>query len=495
MPWIAGQQLPAALKWLVGAASSEFFVRSAVHGQSATSPVVRITHRLQPADAVHAHEATTVLLTTLLVPESGAHGHVATSPPVVITHKLVPADSTHEQSASSPGIVLFLQPDDTIHGHVATSPASMLSPDSATHPHDASSPALTQTHRLSVEDSTVGQTASSPSLLQQHLLSPDSTAHWVYSPLVNVDIHAVDSTTHEVSSTSPGIVQTHRLDVHDALHGHTATTSFPPSLSTLTNEFWVRARYAHQGQEAPDQPDNSWAYPSYATGGFGPDGWGGLIPEGSWIPVTYDPVTDTESIMVPMADVFSTRMLFEDHHDWGLYEPEGWVRYDSGPPTMSVTSHGDETTYTVGRSYPPYGPSLPSFVTTDCVATTWSSLTYYWFGGGIGEPVAYWIGGVGGDPGGPELPVGYGYNFVFMESAPPYPLEFRGAKVTLNGPSYPGGYELVGDYYWNYTYRSVTLPGHTLSLYVSLTPNYRYSGYTDEFAQVTCSLRVNRRKL
>lgn len=53
-----------------------------------------------------------------------------------------------------------------------------------------------------------------------------------------------------------------------------------------TDEYWLSAFYSHQGQEKPDQPDNSW-FPPYggfdfgSSGGF-PSGGYWAMPGGSW---------------------------------------------------------------------------------------------------------------------------------------------------------------------------------------------------------------------
>lgn len=148
-----------------------------------------------------------------------------------------PNSASHSHLASSPSIAYFLWPNSTSLVLKSTSPslAVALFPDGAIH----------------------WQTVDSPSILAG--VTPDSTLHsnLAESPNLAIEGHFQPaSTLHAQVVTTPSVFPSLSLGPSDSYHAHSATSANPPPV--LSNEYWVRVRYAHQGQEKPDQPDHSW---------------------------------------------------------------------------------------------------------------------------------------------------------------------------------------------------------------------------------------------
>lgn len=131
-----------------------------------------------------------------------------------------------------------------------------------------------------------------------------------------------------------------------------AVTSPEVSVSPVAGqslEYWLAVHYAHQGQQVPDQPDNSWSpwngdYGGWAIGGFGAFGWGDLIPNGMVVPVSYS--GSYERISVPLGTGRWTVAHQADHYDWAARDDlfSDW-EYFSQAASMTATeipASGDE---------------------------------------------------------------------------------------------------------------------------------------------------------
>lgn len=196
------------------------------------------------------------------------------------------------------------------------------------------------------------------------------------------------------------------------------------------DEFWLSAFYSHQGQEAPDQPDNSWDVPDYGVGGFDLGGWGDLIPAGAVVPVTYG-TGGAETITAPLG-LLDWSTAFHSEHTTYWKKIDGVWREFAGRAAKFSASEGDRwpggsTKFTADVLY----PDTPDYVGTKKIVDAVSDPVWpYRYGlssGGIGDPYAYYIAYPWGstvsgvDPVSPDPPdngwrLSSGYRYTFQSN-------------------------------------------------------------------------------
>jgi len=117
--------------------------------------------QITPADATHAHSATSPTLAakaTIIVTDA-LHAHISTSPTITPdTILVVPADATHAHGATSPSLAAksHISPADSTHGLTSTSPTLVTK--STVVPHDAFHAMMST--RASLRDPSVPTTSS-----------------------------------------------------------------------------------------------------------------------------------------------------------------------------------------------------------------------------------------------------------------------------------------------------------------------------------------------
>ena len=235
MPWISGNPTSQPASRWKESRGVVLVVQPLRHSPRVTSPTISVTHALSPASLTHEHRVNgpTLAQTHVLSPHSLSHAHSVTEPQLWTPHLLIPDSLRHGGSSTEPSLHIthLLTPDNLRHSHALTNP-SVYDPNGPipVYPDD-----LRLEHRI-----------YDPSLVQTHILSPEDIAHVLR---INPPAPVVEPTPQK----------------------HT---------------YWVRARYAHQAQEKPDQPDNSWdpttmgqqtpwwTWPEYSGGGFPSNWWG-----------------------------------------------------------------------------------------------------------------------------------------------------------------------------------------------------------------------------